>query len=289
MRTLDCSTWYNRLFCQWLPEIVTCRAGTGPQPTSYPAYATEPKDWKGYGADCFWLYVEPDALGDAMLKYGVNMTHIEIFNCSPSKAASQSIDPSPHGYWQTRFTELQSPLDKFLTAMQKRKIVTVLTFFGGHDMSTVTADRLIGILDWLQARSTGTDGILPCLAAEPTTQWTVKFYYLSARLQGRWPAAKIWNYGTRPVNCPTGYWIEYHPQEIHEYGISNTNSLVLADSGIWYDLNQDRSLQAKIDPAKLIEYAQKVRDNGNGFCHYGQRFTGWDIDIEGIKAIGGLR
>jgi len=45
----------------------------------------------------------------------------------------------------------------------------------------------------------------------------------------------------------------------------------------------------QIDPEKLIPYAKAVHDRGQGFVYYGHDFMAWkDIDVEGLKAIGGI-
>jgi len=270
--------------CIWPPT---------PSHHSFPYFTTTPRDMVGYGADTFWLYVDAEALAEEMVIDNVNVTHVEIFNCSPSKEKSQSSDPSPHGYWSfDKFdAQLKPQLDIFLKTMQDHKITTIVTFFGGHDMSGVNDDIFFRILNFLKSRST--DGIIINIAAEPGT-WTKEpypgyFNHLTQMLDQNWSGMKAWNYGTRPTTAPGGYWIEYHPQAYTEYGPANGNVMMLTDSYVWFQLNYDTSLQSKIDPAKLIPYAQAVRNQGNGFLYYGQRFTGWDIDKEGIKAIGSTK
>lgn len=252
-------------------------------------FVTEPKEMIGYGADTFWLYVDAESLAEEMVADGVNVTHIEIFNCSPSKEISQSADPSPHGYWTIdKFdTQLKVPLDNFLTVMYNHKITVGVTIFGGHDMSQVTHSSLLTILDFLNARKNGSTGIILNLAAEPgpnSPQYI--FDHLTTVMEENWTGMKAWNYGTRPATAPGGYWIEYHPQLLEDIGYPNRNSILLTDSYLWFQLNIDNTLQSKIDPAKIKPYIQKVKNNGNGFIYYGQRFTGWDIDTVGIKAIG---
>jgi hypothetical protein len=245
----------------------------------------------GYGADTFWLYIDAQALAEEMWKANVNCTHIEIFNCSPSKAQSQSADPSPHGYWTIdKFdTQLAPTLDKFLSVMYDHKITVIITIFGGHNMSGVTDAGLMKILNFLNARKTGNTGIMLCLAAEPgPNSPKAVFDHLTQVLDANWQGMKAWNYGTRPFSAPGGYWIEYHPQMINEYGPAGANDMILTDSAVWFALNIDNTLQSKVAPAKVIPYARAVRAGGNGFLYYGQRFTGWDIDVTGIQAIGSI-
>ena len=145
-------------------------------------------------------------------------------------------------------------------------------------------------MNFLNGRATGNTGIMLNLAAEPgISSPKAVFDHLTQVLDANWSGMKAWNYGTRPFTAPGGYWIEYHPQSYTEYGPANGNMMMLTDSYVWFQLNYDTSLQSKIDPAKLIPYAQAIRNQGNGFIYYGQRFTGWDIDKEGIKAIGSTK
>lgn len=270
---------------------VGCITPTPPKPV-FKQFVTQSKDMLGFGADTFWLYVNSDNLADQMVPNGVNSTRAEIFNCSPSLAQSQSADPSPHGYWTwDKFdTDLKVPLDKFLTVMQQRKITTVVTFFGGHDMSKVNDDIFFKILNFLKARPQGIDGIIINLAAEPGP-WTKEpypgyFNHLVQMLDQYWAGMKVWNYGTRPTSTPAGYLTEWHPQAMNDYGPNSPSVIVVPDSAVYFGLNIDSSINSKIDPNKTIPYIKSVRPKGNGFIYYGQRFMGWDIDVTGIKAIG---
>jgi len=265
-----------------------------PKYHSFPEFVTVPKDMTGYGADCFWLYVDAAQLGETMVLANVNCTHVEIWNNSPSKEQSQGADPSPHGFWTwDKFDPvLKAPLDNFLTEMQKRKITTVITLFGGHDMTKVNDDIFFKVLNFLKARPQGIEGIMLNLAAEPGP-WTKEpypgyFTHLTQMLDQNWTGMKVWNYGTRPASAPAGYLIEWHPQQMNEYGPLNANDMILTDSAVWFGLNIDGSLQSKVDPAKVKPYATAVRAGGNGFLYYGQRFTGWDLDVVGIQAIGSV-
>ena len=268
-----------------------CITPTPPKPV-FNQFVTQPKDMLGFGTDTFWLYVNPDNLANSMVPNGVNCTHVEIFNCSPSLAQSQTDDPSPHGFWTAdKFdAQLKPTLDIFLKVMQERKITTVVTFFGGHDMSKVNDDIFFKILNFLKARPQGIEGIIINLAAEPGS-WTKEpypgyFNHLTQMLDQNWTGMKMWNYGTRPLSAPAGYMIEWHPQVMTDYGPNNPSVMVIPDSSVWFGLNIDGSLKSKIDPNKIIPYIKSVRSSGNGFIYYGQRFMGWDIDTIGIKAIG---
>lgn len=285
----------NKLFALFTIVLVSMMAGCvtpTPSKPSFPAFVTQPKNMLGFGADTFWLYVDPNALADEMVPNGVNCTHVEIFNCSPSQAQSTSADPSPHGFWTAdKFDPTLKPvLDSFLKVMQERKITTVITFFGGHDMSKVNDDIFFKILNFLKSRPQGINGIAINMAAEPGT-WTKEpypgyFNHLTQMLDQNWSGMKVWNYGTRPASAPAGYSIEWHPQVMNDYGPNNPSVIIDPDSAVWFGLNIDGSINSKIDPNKLIPYVKAVRAKGHGFIYYGQRFAGWDIDKAGIKAIG---
>lgn len=257
----------------------------------FPQFVTTPKDMVGYGADCFWLYTDAEVLADTLVKNNVNCTRVEPLNCSPTKVLSQSADPSPHGYWtMDKFdSQLKPQLDKFLTTMQNHKITTIVTLFGGHKMAGITGDMEMQFLNFLNSRPSK-EGIIINVAAEagPNSPKAV-FDSLTLVLDTHWNGMKVWNYGTRPVTAPAGYFVEYHPQLINEYGPMNGNIIMVSDSYVWFLLNIDSSLQSKIDPAKMTPYVKNIRSKGNGFISYGQRFTGWDIDTLGIQSIGAGR
>lgn len=274
--TAGCITW------SW-PTSTTPITGL-----SFPAFVSDVRSVRGYGADTFWLWTDPAVFGDTLVTYGVNATHLEVYNCSPSKAASLTSDPSPHGCWTSaRFAgELAGPLDAFLSAMQARKIVTVLSLYGGHNMAGVTDADLTGMLHWLNIRASGTDGIWLNLATEPG-DWSPQFSHLQDIVNANWTGVKVWNYGTRPPNAPPGFVIEWHAQYGNDVGPGG--DLVVTDSALWYALNLDGSLQSKLDPAKVQEFERRVVAAGNGFVSYGQNEAGWQIDTDGIKAVGGVK
>lgn len=255
-------------------------------------FVAKPKDVVGFGMSCYWFYIDPgvlDSLAHSMVTSGVNATHVELFNCSPSKEASETTDPGPHGFWTLdKFPgTLQPVLDRFLGAMQDHKIVTMITMYGGHDMTAMTDVSFFQIINFLKSRPGGTGGIWVNVAAEPKPA-DPKFQHFTQLLNQNWPGQRIWNAGTKPETAPNGYFIEWHPQKIRDGGPTKPSVIMLTDSAIWWQLNKDTtSFGSKLDPAKLIPYIQLCRSRGNGFMTYGQRFSGWkDIDFEGIWAVG---
>lgn len=253
---------------------------------------------RGFGATTYWLYCEPVNFAIALKSAGLNATHVEIFNCSPSKAQSLAADPRPHGFWTLdKFRpQLKRPLNNFLAAMQERDITTVVTLYGGHNMTGVTDASCAEILTWLNARPQGINNIILNLAAEPPNKAAdpsrAVFLRLTQILDRMWRGAKLWNLGTCPKTAPSGYSIEWHAQKITDYGppASQKKTYVLTDSHVWHELNRthlpEQSFANKTDPVKLVPFALECWRRGHGFIEYGQRFRSWqDYDLEGMRAV----
>ena len=262
-------------------------------------FVTEPKDMLGYGVEYSWMWQDFDKLGDALVKAGVNMTRVEMFGC----ASTANHNESSHGLWCDHWPIVARHATFFLDAMKARKITTEVCIAGwnfqggcpdpdnGGKPSTVCSKRFgvewfATIMQFLAAR--GTEGLIIEAASEPydarNRQCDARFDRFTKQLEYYWDGAKSWNKGSRPKTAPEGYLLEYHPLKAKDK--CEPGCIVLTDTSLGKTFDKPNG---QIDPEKLIPYAKAVHDRGQGFVYYGHDFMAWkDIDVEGLKAIGGI-
>lgn len=265
-------------------------------------FATSPQEILGFGVDQSWMYVDPNKLGDALVKAKVNTTSIGLFSCNSTDTEKQTI---PWGYWMDHFDEMKSVLTKFLDAMKKRKITVYVTICGWNQRNgnpdpqtgkgaTMCCSRydnnwFAHIIEYFVSR--GTDGLILCTAGEPVPNYgdggpcINKFYGFTAILDANWTGMKGWNLGVRPTTAPAGYFIEYHPQKSSEK--TPAGAIVLTDGPAASEFGNHDPINPSVEngPA-LVAYIQKQKAQNNGFIWWGMSFNGHQIDTNGIKIIG---
>jgi len=269
---------------------------------SFDKFATQPKDIVGYGVDSSWMWQDASALGNVMVKAGVNTTSIDLFGCN--KTDKPEYAPiGKWGYWFDHFDDLKPYLDDFLDAMKKRKITVSVSMIGwnyrngypdpqnGNKPSTICSVRFNAVwfdkvLQYFKDR--GTEGIILETASEPgvrNNQCMTKFYQFNTMVASQWGGMKSWNLNAKPTSAPPGFFIRYHPNNTAEQ--CPANCIVLTDGPAGAQISGgDPLTEVKVNVATAVPYIKRLHSQGKGFIMYGWQFNGKYFDEEGIKAIG---
>lgn len=282
--------------------VVTALALAGCATPKFPQYAAAPAEMIGFGVDQSWMWLDADKLGDSLVKAKVNTTSIGLFSCNQDKTPTQTL---PWGYWMDHFDEMTPYLDKFLNAMQKRRITVYVTLVGWNQRNgnldpatgkgaTIGCARYNSawfshIVDYFVKR--GTDGLVLCTAAEPVPNYgpggayMAKFNDFTAILNQKWSGAKGWNYNVRPTTAPAGYWIETHPQRSTDK--FTPGSIILTDGPAASEFGNSNPANPVVENGPALQaWIQKLHAAGDGFIWWGMSFDGNSVDYNGIKTIG---